>query len=641
MPVGKSPSGEGELTSREALSHRQLVERAFALAYFIQRDREAAIRIAAGAMQKLEVAASAQDKRLYYLPRGSPRTGGAKTGALRTKVSLGEPQLLQRLVYIESDLEERRSERDPASSRLTRADMLLRFIKYLVQVTLKRNAFYVNLGIGRILHTYSTAESMRTYDAIMDEEGTMKDEDYFRSRKAVLLREILGRFGDRLRVHRRPGGEDRLESRIPSPRCEQFVRRCLEAFTPWATSCATPAGKPSPHEAELDRIHALIHPVCYQRLTAELALPSPCTRLEIPQFFLAEKEDSGGSDADRRSVPGLTPEEADGILGSLADEAKRRRGAATGLLQVRVDGREAARLDPERERRIRIEVDPAAELIEVRGPGDILLATHLLTHDGRSTRSSIVLEGGQKLVFEVPGIDDRAAPAATRPLVVRYRPAGLLSELSGRLRRLRPPPLSLRLAFGAALLVVAAAISLLVLHPRENDSGASVSLPGPGVRREAPNSPPPRVAPPAPERMASAAGASGDRRQEREQTRGLQGSPAGVSLAGVRTILVEAVGDAPGTRDLCGRLKERLREDGRLEVTESPEQAEAVLRVRAVRSGGEVAFSLEVVNARGTTLWPSSAPAGKHLFRGPGGRIARDAVRELLRDREASGQIAR
>src|SRR5262249_35503046 len=44
--------------------------RAFQLAYFIHGDRETALNIAAEALAKLEVAAAAQDKRLYYTPTG-------------------------------------------------------------------------------------------------------------------------------------------------------------------------------------------------------------------------------------------------------------------------------------------------------------------------------------------------------------------------------------------------------------------------------------------------------------------------------------------------------------------------------------------------------------------------------------------
>ncbi len=89
-------------------SAEQLFADAFRLAHFIHAERSVALKIASSALAKLEVAATAQDKRLYYRPRNSPR---GKRDDFRTKVSLTERQLLQRLVYIESEPYEKETER--------------------------------------------------------------------------------------------------------------------------------------------------------------------------------------------------------------------------------------------------------------------------------------------------------------------------------------------------------------------------------------------------------------------------------------------------------------------------------------------------------------------------------------------------
>jgi hypothetical protein len=79
------------------ISSDELPTRAFQLAYFLHRERQTATEIAARALNKLQLAATAQGKRLYYR-----LTGRADARKARSKVSLGEPQLLQRLVYVES-----------------------------------------------------------------------------------------------------------------------------------------------------------------------------------------------------------------------------------------------------------------------------------------------------------------------------------------------------------------------------------------------------------------------------------------------------------------------------------------------------------------------------------------------------------
>src|ERR1051325_1458946 len=83
----------------------ELPNRAFQLAYFLHRERQTALDIATRALNQLQLAATAQGKRLYYR-----LTGRADARKARSKVSMGEPHLLQRLVYVESESYERRKE---------------------------------------------------------------------------------------------------------------------------------------------------------------------------------------------------------------------------------------------------------------------------------------------------------------------------------------------------------------------------------------------------------------------------------------------------------------------------------------------------------------------------------------------------
>ena len=87
------------------ISRDEFPNRAFQLAYFLHRERKTAAEIASRALNKLQLAATAQGKRLYYRLTGRPDTRKA-----RSKVSMGEPHLLQRLVYVESEEYERRKE---------------------------------------------------------------------------------------------------------------------------------------------------------------------------------------------------------------------------------------------------------------------------------------------------------------------------------------------------------------------------------------------------------------------------------------------------------------------------------------------------------------------------------------------------
>ena len=147
---------------------QQALTRAFNLAYFIHRDKQPALLIAMGALSKLEVAAAAQDKRLYYTPAGRV-PGDAGHHRTRTRVAMSDLHLLQRLVYVESEPYEKKDEKAGSVARLDEEDMIIRFIKHLVRITTRRNSFYVALGLSRLLYQYTTNETAEIYDLIIQD----------------------------------------------------------------------------------------------------------------------------------------------------------------------------------------------------------------------------------------------------------------------------------------------------------------------------------------------------------------------------------------------------------------------------------------------------------------------------------------
>jgi hypothetical protein len=239
----------------------------------------------------------------------------------RTKVCLSELHLLQRLVYVESEPHEQQEEQRQ-SATIDEERLITRYIKHLINITLMRNSFHVALGVSRLLYNYTTAESMKLYDLIMQNPERAKDDAYWRERKARLRRELKDRFGQRLAVVRGTHGEKRFQARGDSARYLGLVRQCLQMFTPWDTPCPLLGAGPTPgeieaftfrgsdpdeeHQIEVARMHAVIHPDCYERLVAGLGLDSPARRLEIPKFFHNSEcgpEDGPQGDSDEASEP--------------------------------------------------------------------------------------------------------------------------------------------------------------------------------------------------------------------------------------------------------------------------------------------------------------------------------------------------
>src|SRR5689334_710122 len=213
--------GRNAAVNRVSTEH--VLNKAYRLAYFLHQDKSVAIRIVAAATLKLNVAMAVQSKRLYYIPVGRFSRGESRrTDGIRNKALFSDLHLLQRLVYVESEPYERQKERAAAQvapsgvravgDRANEEDLLVYFIKHLVRITTKRNAFYVTLAVCRLLHSYTTLETMEIYNAVIGEPERVKDDYYYRSRKAVLMHEMYQRFGQLIRSSRQQTGEEGLET---------------------------------------------------------------------------------------------------------------------------------------------------------------------------------------------------------------------------------------------------------------------------------------------------------------------------------------------------------------------------------------------------------------------------------------------
>jgi hypothetical protein len=676
----------------------ELLNKAFTLACFIHRDREVSLRVVAEALAKLQVAATAQGKRLYYRPSGRAWLGRAQASGLRNKISFNEAHLLQRLVYIESEPHEIQREKGDAPPPLEDEDLLIHFIKHLVRVTIKRNSFYATLGLGRLLHNYSTAETMDIYNAVIQDPERVKDDYYYRSRKGVLMQELKERFGDLVRVVRGPHGEERFQADDHSGRFAGLVRDSLNFFTPWYTPCLVPAGinpitdgiprfsykgSQKEDEVEVDRLHAVIHLDCFKRLVEDLGLNAPEQRLEIPRFFLKStmnnKEGPGGNDR-RRATP-LTAEELSAIKSGLDDKASRRKATPAGsLLRIVVDGRERARLDLSRERSVRFDLAADAELIEVRAHDDLLLATHLLaqTEEGvKPASASIVLEDGQRLSFAVSQAGSSEAAVAeinyreTNPLTAAYAFLTRPAVASGRTWRERK---ALILALACALLAISAALfaayTLKWKQPASQPLATApeqVAPPGGEEKRASQTAPTQNSrAGQGNQSATKVAGASGqrendknpakemardDRSQERrppdqpgvapeekEITRSVTPETTTVTLAGVKKIYVEVLGDGPLSESVRETLRRRLNAGGSLTTARNRDEADALLKVSVVGGAagetGSVTIVARLLNARGELIWNSS---GQYigLASEVAGRLSSDLLNSI---RQAGGR---
>ena len=406
------------------------------------------MRATVDAVSALDVTLVRQDKRIHYRP------------SHRTKVSLGELQMLQRLVYVAAEAEERRQE----EQGVTEAALVMHYLKHLVYITVCRNSFFVALGLSRLLHNYTTSETARIHDLVTQDPDRGRDDSYYRRRKAQLMRELKARFGALLTVQRGARGEERFQALPDAHGYLAWVRDCLREFTPWETRCNLPAAfdpdtdeLPSlrfrgddpdgEHEVEIRRLHALLHPDCFDILLGALRLDATAERLEVPQFQLRDSQPPAPPNGGHPPTPQLSEEDMQSLEESIVQERERRRRFTPAWLRFVVDGVERARWPLAESRSGQIEIAPDDKLIEIYGiyggndGKPLRLAAHLLSYDAddqlRPVAATLTLEGGQQLrlvVKPLPATDEENAGAT---VAVSYRETAPLRVLSWWWRRQR------------------------------------------------------------------------------------------------------------------------------------------------------------------------------------------------------------
>jgi hypothetical protein len=646
-------------------------------------DRDTALRVVTGALAELEVAVGKQSKRLYYIPTGRPWSRRTRSNGSRNSILFNELHLLQRLIYIESEPYEAAVEQ--GGSSVGEEELVIHFIKHLTKKTIKRNSFYVTLGLSRLLHSYTTAETMEIYNAVIQDPDRVKDDYYYRSRKGVLVQELKQRFGDLINICRGPRGEERFQPDDDQHRFVELVRECLNYFTPWQTPCLVPAGidpiidgipsfsaikENEEDKIEVHRIHAILHPDCFKSLTANLGLDAPETRLEIPRFYYANEANGNGSNSDRRNPRKLDEKELQSIAKSLDSNAARRRTASAALLRIMVDGVERARIDLGKTTSTRFGLDKDTELIEVRSRDhageELLLASHLLTDadDGlHAMDAAIILEGGQKIsIRTMPQLSGAGATVE-----INYRetsPFRAMSLLFRQLTGIKGDGWNGRRIVAPALAILLFAIALLAIVKYARDRNAPAREQD-QVAANQPAGTPNRTEIAAAQNAATdgnkasdTAESSGQRVAQSNRT----GNPTRnsvqsqaetktettsdtasetrsvkklqtVPLSAVKKIYLEMQGsDAISVQGLRESLSEKFSSSGLINLVSNRDEADALLEVSVSKQAGSDSNAIHVIvqliDARGKTIWPNSD--SNHTYRGSALGVSSSISRDLL-----------
>lgn len=439
----------------------ELLQRGFELAYFIIPDRSSALEILVRALDRVRVRSHRELKRLYWRDKHSQRPV--------RRIARSDVDLLQWLIMFESEKDEKTQE---GAGNVPSRSMAVRYVKHLVQITTALSSFYVNVGLSRLLHSYSTPEAQRVYELLT---ARFLGADEYRRAKSALMDKMNHRFSGLLTVVRVEHGELRFEAAHDQEKWRKVVADSLSAFAPWSThgrctefttvnggnSKSTVAVK-SPdrnqNEVEMGCCHILIEPSCYGRLIEELGFDSPDRKLAVPRFVMPERSDQSDDNINQSTrPPGLSQEDLDHIERRLAATDARRRHINPRTVTIAIDGIEHTRLDLTQKAQVEIGLEVGASLIEIRGRddrGELLLATHVISYANdafESTTASATLRRG-KLKFGVTPIATLGQGSPRAILTLNYQPKLQLTRPSVAWQRIKASGKTIR-AYALAALV--------------------------------------------------------------------------------------------------------------------------------------------------------------------------------------------
>lgn len=419
----------------------RLWERAFQLSYFVLRNRSSARECLARALEKLAAQRSREKRRTYWR--------GRKKELTIRRISRPAEDTLQWLVCLESEVWEKEQE---SEGQPTEADMVVRYVKHLAQVTTGSSSFHVNVGFNRLLRNYSTPEVQQLYELATVRYPASEE---YRKAKGKLLNQLTRRFERFLRVRTGQYGELQIETHEAHEHWFRLVEECLEVFAPWSArkSCLQDGSElrgvasrrsdrasgsaPMPDRLETNRCHWFMHSTCCGRLVEQLGFDPPRERLAVPRFLHHDGGDPGSHPAsqERRTEP-LSDDETRILHERTAAAAAQGQAIALLPMKIIAHGRVCATLDPRRDGRCRFEIPEGTRLLEIRsdaGDEARILATHWIDYGEDDQflagEYTLGLQGGRQLALNViPGSQPDGQPGSRAFMMVESRSTSSLRE---------------------------------------------------------------------------------------------------------------------------------------------------------------------------------------------------------------------
>lgn len=398
------------------------------LAFFLHPDNVVAYNVTLDALDKFWLLIKQQERR--------------PTSEAPSKLPLPYNLLLQSSIYLASDEWERDQESDlprkPYIYKISRDDLIVRYIKLLIWKTMDRKSCYTAIGVGCLLHSYNTTQIHSLAPDVFNEHNLRRNKS-----------RIVAGIEDRFKKYNIISGESKdLHSRPPLKYEERLIQKSLHLLAPLLPNGITHRSYSGDilgsyfgylsSRTEWERNHILIDPYCggFQRLVREynanllkesenMLLEDPDDKLAIPDFN-TDPSDSGPNQ--RFNPSPLSTNELISLKRSLSQNQHRRDAYRGDKLHVRIDGHEYSLSALANNGFEPLRIHPDSSYIEIIGEdkvGDILLAVFYIpefdwTNESQRKELFITYEGGQEIACSFSPIRNSSGQVTELALKVGY-----------------------------------------------------------------------------------------------------------------------------------------------------------------------------------------------------------------------------
>ena len=466
-PAGKSSaagaveSNNTDMTSSEGTLQRRQFDAAFALAYFIHVNKDVAFFIAEDAVDELGSMLGYQNRhrKSSEVLRGFLKWG-ERSRPIRKTTILSERQMLQWLVYRQSQSWEEDTERAVGLYLPTEEDLIVRYIEHLVFISLRRGSFYVTLAIVALLHQFKRRETRLFYDILTQSDpARMKDTAYIGKQRLDMLERVARRFEPLVQLTKKSGEEKLFVMRPATEWVRNLVGESLKRFAPWDTTCKlaqsfdvtdipgfyfSGTGDSDEELIEMNRIHTLLEPQCFALFTKGLAnyvqtLPredqdkacnyeSSDERLAVPQFSSVPTSDPRGN---RFQTPTLNEEDYVRLQRTLKARRQRRTHFMPQQIRIYLDDSGLCSFDAHQVKSPPCLISSASEVVAVKGVegGDeVTLGTLILGGElfNEPFTDTLRLPNGVRLTVSLIPIEETNGGTGTARLHVSYGEMGFV-----------------------------------------------------------------------------------------------------------------------------------------------------------------------------------------------------------------------